>query len=75
MFAELHFRDIGLRQADVVDLALHGFEMLDAVLEDARDIADVDVIALEVTLEQDDEAVVHGAVSEIVDQQVDAHAR
>ena len=50
-------------------------EIVDGVHERARHIADVDVVALEVGLEQHDGAIGHRAIDEIVDQQVDAHAR
>src|ERR1700722_12775792 len=43
--------------------------------EGARDVSNMDVVALEMRFEQDHEMVVDGAIYEIVDQQVDPHAR
>ena len=66
---------LAVAQADVVGLALHRVEVVHGVQEGAGDVAHVDVVALEVRLEQHDEAVGDGAVGEVVDEQVEAHAR
>lgn len=50
MFAELSLRNIGIGQADVVDLAFHLVELFDGMLEHARDISYMDVIPFEGTL-------------------------
>src|SRR3954466_749761 len=43
--------------------------------ESARDVANVNVVSLEMRLEQHDETVVDSAIDEIVDQKIDPHAR
>ena len=55
--------------------AFHVGELVHGVHERARDVADVNVVALEVRLEQHHEAVIHRPVDEIVHQEIDAHAR
>src|SRR4030095_9034848 len=42
--------------------------------EDAGDIANMDVIALEMGLEENNSAVVHGTINEVVHEQINAHA-
>src|SRR5690349_19907267 len=53
---------IGYRQTNVVRAAPHLLEVLEPVQERSRDIADVQVVALEVTFKQDDKAVRVGAI-------------
>ena len=55
--------------------AAHRVEILDGVLKAFHHVADMDVVALEVAFEDHDSAVCHGAPSEVIDQQVEAHAR
>ena len=47
----------------------------DGVFKHAGDVAHVDEVALEMALENQESAVVHGAVHEVVHQQVQPHAR
>jgi hypothetical protein len=43
--------------------------------EGSRRIPGVDVVALVMSFEQDDETVIDGPIDEIIDQEVDAHGR
>src|SRR5689334_24416663 len=43
--------------------------------EGARDVADMNVVSLEMRLEQYNKTIVDGAVDEIVDQKINPHAR
>ena len=72
--AELVFAQVGVRETDVVDMIFHAVKIGEAVDEGARDIADVDVVALEVGFEKDDGTVVDGTIDEIVAKQVEEHA-
>ena len=49
-------------------------EMVDAVHEYLCHVANVDVVPFEVCFEQDQRAIVQGAVHEIIDQQIDSHS-
>src|SRR5262249_31928978 len=73
--AQLRFRQVGVRKADIVWSAPHLVEIVDRMHEDACDIADVNVIALKMRLKQHDKPVINRAINKIVDQEVDAHAR
>ena len=55
--------------------ALHTFEVFYSMDEGSRRIPGVDVVALVMSFEQDDETVIDRAIDEIIDQEVDAHAR
>jgi len=73
--AKLELGEVGFLEANVVGATFHGVKIIEGVNEDAGDVADVDVIALEVTLEDHDSAVVQGTVNEVVDEEVQSHAR
>src|SRR3989337_3061257 len=49
--AEFYFREVGIRKPYVVRLIFHGVEVLDRVDERPRDVADMDVVPLAVSLE------------------------
>ena len=72
---QLLLRQIGVVQTCVIRAVDHRFGVFDAMDEAVGNVAHMDIVALEVLLEDDDEAVGHGGVGEVVDQQVDAHAR
>src|ERR1043165_1005810 len=71
--AEFELGQVGVVQADIVGPAFHGGELIEPMEERAHDVADMDVVALEMALEDDDGAVAQGAMNEVVDQQVHAH--
>src|SRR3990172_11369086 len=73
--AEFYLREVGIRKRDVVGLILHGVEVLDCVDERPRDVADMDIVSLEVPLEHDEEPVLRRPVDEVVYQKVHPHPR
>lgn len=73
--AELELGEVGVFEADVVGAATHGGEVGDGKSEDGGGIANVQIVALEMRLEEDDGAIGDSAVNEVVDKEVEAHAR
>ncbi len=73
--AQLQFRQVGGGKADIERLVVHPFVVDDRMHESLGDISDMDVAALEMSLEDDHGTVRHRTIGEIVDQQVDAHPR
>jgi hypothetical protein len=53
--------------------ALHTFEVFHSMDEGSRRIPDVDVAALVMSFEQDNETVISGPIDELIDQEIDAH--
>src|SRR5438552_3585663 len=51
--AQFQLREVGVVQPDVVRLAFHRVKVIEAVDKGADDVADVNVVALEVALEND----------------------
>ncbi len=73
LLAELPLADVRVAQADVVGPALHRVVVGQGVAERPSPVANVQVVALEVRLEQHHEAVDHCPIREVVDQQVEPH--
>ena len=72
-FTEFQLCEIGILQAHVVRTPPHGLKMLDSVQKDAGHIADMDIIAFEVSLKNHDRPIMDSAVHEVVDEKVEAH--
>jgi hypothetical protein len=70
---QFHLGKIGVTQPHVIGLVLHGLKVVDGVDERLGDVADVNVVPLEMSLEQNYKTVRHGAIGEVVDQKIESH--
>ena len=68
-------RQVGRVETDVVRPARHRGAVGDGVEEAVGHVADVDEVALEVLLEDDEVAILDGGVHEVVDEQIEPHPR
>src|SRR3989442_4499631 len=67
---KLHFGQVGIVQADVVRFVFHRPEVLDRMKKDPGYIADMNVVALEMPLKNDDSSIMDSSIDEIVHEEI-----
>src|SRR5262245_19163984 len=70
LFAELLLGQVGVVEAEIKGSADHFLLIVHRVQEAVGDVANVHIVAFEMLLENDEVAVGHGTIREMVDEQV-----
>src|SRR5688572_1399638 len=72
---QLFFGKVGCIKPGIVGPAYHPIRIFNAVKEGIRDIADMNIIALEIFLKDHDVSVGRRGINKMVDQEIETHAR